>query len=185
MEVKKKPGEHVAHAVPLLAVVNPALHEHCPLEPHIPLRQLQLEGLLAITGCKQIPEPVIPSLQVVQFVGHGWHLGPKNPEAQDSHDVPVNPEAHLQVPAVVHTPEDAQLGLQAEDWSSVRESEPKLLAGSWLMSGIESQTIKGLLLLEFKAAQTAEDKVSDWAASGVVEFPASVVDRAINDDCPE
>ena len=32
---------HVAHAVTLLAVVNPALHEHCPLEPHTPLRQLQ------------------------------------------------------------------------------------------------------------------------------------------------
>ena len=73
----------------------------------------------------------------------------------------MNPEAHLQVPAVVHTPEDAQGGLQADDWSSVRESEPRLLAGSWLRSGIESQTIKRLLLLEFKAAQTAEDNVSD------------------------
>ena len=120
----------------------------------------------------------------MQFVGQGWHLGPKNPEAQDSQDVPVNPEAHLQVPVVVHTPEDAQLGLQADDWSSVRESEPRLLAGSWLTSGIESQTIKRLLLLEFKAAQTVEDKVSDWAASGVEGFP-SVVDRAVNDDCPE
>lgn len=58
------------------------------------------------------------------------HLGPKNPEAQDTQDMPVNPKAHLQVPAVVQTPEDAQLGLQAEDWSLVTESEPRLLAGS-------------------------------------------------------
>ena len=149
------------------------------------MRQLQLEGLLEITGFKQIPVPVVPSSQVVQFDGQGWHLEPKNPGAQDSQDVPVKPEAHLQVPAVVHTPEDAQMGLQAEDWSWVRESEPKLLAGSWLMSGIDSQTIKGLLLLEFMAAQTAEDKVSDWAVSGVVEFPVIVVDRAVNDDRPE
>jgi hypothetical protein len=74
-----------------------------------------------------------------------------------------NTEAQLQVPAVVHTPEDAQLGLQAEDWSSVKESEPRLLSGSWLTSGIESQTVKRLLLPEFKAAQKnqVEDKVSD------------------------
>jgi hypothetical protein len=73
VRVKKKLGEHVAHAVPLLAVVNPALHAHCPLEPHTSLRQLQLEGLLAIAGCEQIPEPLIPSsqVQVVQFAGQG------------------------------------------------------------------------------------------------------------------
>ena len=49
---------HVAHAVTLLAVVNPALH---PLEPHTSLRQLQLERLLEITAFKQIPEPVVLS----------------------------------------------------------------------------------------------------------------------------
>jgi hypothetical protein len=44
-------------------------------------------------------------------------MRPKNAEAQDAQDVPVNPEAQLQleVPAIVHTLEDAQLGLQAED----------------------------------------------------------------------
>ena len=141
--------------------MNPALHEHCPLESHTPLRQSQLEGLLEITGFKQIPEPVASSSQVVQFDGQGCHSEPKNPGAQDSQHVPVKPEAYLQVPAVVHTPDDVQMRLQAEDWSSVRESEPKVLAGKRLMSRIDSQTKKGLLLLEFTAAQTAEDKVDD------------------------
>ena len=160
MEVKKKPGKHVAHAVPLLAVVNPALHEHCPLDPHSPLRQLQLAGSLAITSVKHLPEPLVPSSQLVQFCGQAWQVGPKNPESHESHKAPVNPEAHRQVPEIVHTPEAAQLGLQAEDWMSVRESEPRLLAGSWLTSGTASQTITRLLSA-FKAAQTAEDKVSD------------------------
>jgi hypothetical protein len=115
VEVKKNPGEHVAHAVPLLAVVNPALHEHCPLGPHSPLIHLHLAGSLAITDFKHLPEPVIPSSQLWQFVGQGWHWGPKDPDAQDSHEAPVNQEAQWQVPEVVHTPEDAQLGLQAED----------------------------------------------------------------------
>lgn len=73
----------------------------------------------------------------------------------------MNPEAHWQVPEAVQTPEDAQLGLQAVDWMSERESEPKLLAGSWLTSGTASQKITRLLLPELKAAQTVEDKTSD------------------------
>lgn len=127
----------------------------------------------------------MPSSQVLQFAGQDWHLGPKNPEAQDSHEVPVNPEAHWQVPALVHTPEDAQLGLQAEDWISMRESEPRLLDGSWLTSGTASQIITRSLLPEFKATQTVEDKVSDWATSGVDVFLAGVVGRPVNDDWPE
>jgi len=138
-----------------------------------------------ITGFKHLPEPVTPSSQALQFVRQGWHLEPKNPEAQDSHEAPVNPEAHWQVPEPVHTPEDEQLGLQAEDWMSVRESDPRLLAGSWLTSGIASQTITRWLFPEFKAAQTVEDKVSDWAASGIEVLPAGVVGRPVNDDCPE
>jgi hypothetical protein len=61
-------------------------------------------------GTKQMPDPEIPSSQVVQFRGQGWHFGPKNPSAQDSHRVPLNPllghlhtgEFWSQVPELVH-----------------------------------------------------------------------------------
>lgn len=94
VEVKKKPGEHVAHAVPLSAVVKPAVQTHWPLVPQTPLRQLQVEGALVTMDFKHCPVPVIPSSQVVQLLGHGLHCGPKNPVAHVSHDEPVKPAAH-------------------------------------------------------------------------------------------
>ena len=80
--------------MPLLPVVNPALQVHCPFDPQTPFSQLHVVGSLAIAGFKHLPEPLIPSSQVVQFAGHAWHLDPKNPDEQDSQDTPVKPGEH-------------------------------------------------------------------------------------------
>jgi hypothetical protein len=60
VDVKKNPVEHLAHAVPLSAVVQPALQVHWPFDPHWPFRQLQLAGALATTGTKHLPDPEMP-----------------------------------------------------------------------------------------------------------------------------
>lgn len=92
--VKKNPGEHFEHNVPSSPVVNPTLQVHCPFDPQTPFLQLHVVGSLATAGFKHLPEPLTPSSHVLQFAGHAWHLGPKNPKAQDSQDTPVNPEEH-------------------------------------------------------------------------------------------
>ena len=85
-ESKKKPGAQLAQAVPLLLVVQPALHVHCPLPPQTPFRQLHDDGGLDTAGTKHFPVPVRPWSHVVQLEGHGWHVGPKKPDAQLSQD---------------------------------------------------------------------------------------------------
>jgi len=86
LESKKKPGAQLAHAVPLLLAVQPALHVHWPLLPHTPFRQLHDEGGFKTAGTKHFPEPVKPWSHVAQPEGHGWQDGPKNPGAQLSQD---------------------------------------------------------------------------------------------------
>lgn len=130
VDVKKNPVEHFAHAFPSSPVVNPALQAHWPLAPHAPLRQLHVAGALATTGLTHLPVPVMPSSQVVQLSGQGLHSGPKKPVAHDSHDDPVNPGAHWQVPEAEQTPEPAHGGEHADDWISTSESDPELPSGS-------------------------------------------------------
>ena len=60
---EKNPSAHLAHAVPFVAVVHPALHVHCPFDPQTPFKQLQAVELVDC-GTKQRPLPVIPSSQV-------------------------------------------------------------------------------------------------------------------------
>ena len=74
--------------MPLDAVVQPALHVHCPLAPQTPLGQLQAVEV-ATVDVRHLPESEIPSSQVVQPAGHAWHGGPKKPYAQTSQDVPL------------------------------------------------------------------------------------------------
>lgn len=114
-ESKKKPGRHLEHCVPSLPVVNPGVHEQDPSELHEPLLQLQDVGAFAMVGFKQRPVPAIPWSQVSQFDGHGWHVGPKKPGAQVSHDVPLNPGWQRHVPEEVQTPDAEQAGVHAED----------------------------------------------------------------------
>lgn len=116
VDVRKNPGEHWAHAVPLEDVVHPGLHAHCPFDPHSPLRQLHVDGAFeGRVGTRHRPEPVLPWSHDGHPAGHAWHLGPKNPWAQDSQEEPVKPVGQLHVPEEVQTPEPAHGGEQAED----------------------------------------------------------------------
>nr|GAT54431.1 predicted protein [Mycena chlorophos] len=72
----------------------------------------------------------MPWSQSAQPAGHGWHVGPKNPGAQVSQDVPLNPGAQRQVPDEEHVPELAHGDEQVEDCMSRREMDPELLEGS-------------------------------------------------------
>lgn len=73
VEVRKNPGEHFAHAVPLSAAVKPALQAHCPLAPQTPLRQLHVDDALETLGFRHLPVPVIPSSHELQPAGQGLH----------------------------------------------------------------------------------------------------------------
>ena len=183
VEVKKNPAAHFAHAVPLSAFVQPGLHVHWPFEPQMPLRQLQVEGALLTMGFRHLPEPEIPSSQDAQPAGHGWHVGPKKPEAHDSHDEPVKPGAQEHVPEAEHTPAPAHGGEQARDSISRRESEP--VEGSCVMSGTESQRMTRLFDPELTAAQTFDDRASELADKGVEEFETGVVGSDVNAAWPE
>ena len=69
-ESRKKPGAHLAHAVPLSAVVQPALQVRCPFEPHSPFKQLQVDGRLLTIDTRHRPDPEMPSSQDEQPPGH-------------------------------------------------------------------------------------------------------------------
>ena len=156
------------HCVPSLPVVNPGVHVHEPLAPHTPLLQLQVDGASATVGIKHRPVPVMPSSQVVQPVGHAWHVGPKNPEAQVSQEVPLNPVWHWHVPDVVHTPAVEQEGVHADDWISKRERDPCM--GSWAMSGTEFQMMTRLLAPASSATHAFDDTANELAVTGVEVF---------------
>jgi hypothetical protein len=99
LESKKKPTSHVAHAVPLGALVHPVRQVQVPDELQEPFKQLHLEGAFEGSGVeRQAPVPDGPSSHLSQLLGHLEQLGPKKPAAQDSHDVPVNPEGHTHLP---------------------------------------------------------------------------------------
>ena len=169
--------------MPLDAVVQPALHEHCPLAPQTPFRQLQADERLAVVDERQRPEPVIPSSQVVQPAMHAWHEGPKNPFAQTSQDVPLNPEGHVHWPDAEHTPALEHGGEQALD--SIAERDNEDTPGSWDMSGTESQIMMRSLPV-VTAIQRLEDMAIEPAEKGVDELlDAGEVGRAENCACPE
>ena len=184
VEVKKNPGKHLAHAVPLSAVVKPGLHVHCPLALQIPLRQLQLDGGLPTVAVKHLPEPEIPSSQDPHPAGHCWQDGPKKPRAQDSHAVPVNPGAHEQVPDAEHTPEPAHGGEHAADSIPRREREPALEVGSWAMSGIESQRMTRLFEPAITEAQTLDEMAMEPADKGWEALVGGVEGRRAKAACP-
>jgi hypothetical protein len=127
----------------------------------------------------------MPSSQVLQFVGHGWHLGPKNPDAQDSQDTPVNPEGHWQLPEDVHTPDAEQLGVQAEDSMSKSERAPWSVCGSCPTSGIASQTMTRPLDTVFSAIHTFDDSTRAFAGIGIDELTSGVVGREEKEAWPE
>ena len=185
MDVKKNPGEHFAQAVPLAAVVNPTLHVHCPLDPHTPLRQLQLDAGLVTVAERHRPDPDIPSSQDAHPAGHAWQVGPKNPGEQDSHDAPVNPGAQLHVPEAEQTPEPAHGGEHADDSRSRSESAPELVVGSWVRSGIESQRMTRLLGPAFTAAHTLDDRAREPADNGWDAFTGGVEGSEAKAACPE
>ena len=62
---------------------------------------------------KHFLDPVKPSSHVAQPEGQGWHVGPKNLDAQLSQDEPVKPGTQLhrpdarQVPVPTHGEEHA------------------------------------------------------------------------------
>lgn len=72
------------------------------------------------------------------------HDEPKKPDAQDSHDEPVNPVEQEHVPAAEQIPAPAQGGEQAADWTSRTESSLES-EETCEMSGIESQRMTRLL----------------------------------------
>lgn len=140
LESRKYPVAHFAQAVPLDAVVHPALHEHAPSEPQTPLMQSQLDGGLLTSGTRHFPVPCKPWSHFSQSAGQGWHVGPKNPSAQDSHEEPVKPVGQTHLPAVEHTPAPAHGGEHAEDCiSSSARGLFSVLDGSCDTSGTESQ----------------------------------------------
>ena len=63
----------------------------------------------------------MPSSHDVQLAGHGWQLGPKNPDAQDSQDEPVNPVGQEHWPEEEQTPALEQGGVHAFDCISTSE----------------------------------------------------------------
>lgn len=170
VESRKNPAAHLAHAVPLSAVVQPGRHVHVPpVVAHTPFSQLQLEGGLETVGVRQRPLPEIPSSQDVHPSGQAWHVGPKNPAEQDSHEVPLNPVGQMHVPDEEHTPEPEQGGEQAEDCISSNDREEPEPEGSWARSGTESHRIIRAPELEEDetAAQTLGASEREPAESGV------------------
>jgi hypothetical protein len=181
VEVRKKPEEQAAHAVPLEAVVKPGLHAHCPFVPQTPLRQLQVEGALATVRLRHWPVPVIPWSHFSQPSGQGLHWGPKNPSAHDSQEDPVNPGEHWQVPEAEQTPELEHGGEHALDWIST-SVRPEALAGSWVISGTESHMMSRLFEgPEVVATQTFEDSASERPVSEE-ELKLGVEGRELNSD---
>lgn len=128
--MRKKPGAHWLQAVPFAAVVKPGVQVQLPFAPQTPLMQLHDAGALGAVVTRQRPLPVRPSSHFVHPLGHAAQPGPKNPEAQLSHDAPVKPTAQVHVPAAVQIPEEAHGGEHAADSMSKRVSVLGAVVGS-------------------------------------------------------
>lgn len=90
-------------------VVHPARHVHEPEAPQTPFSQLQVEGALLACGAdRHLPDPVIVSSHTAHPTGQAVHWVPKNPGAQDSQEVPLNPALQTHVPWALHWPDAAQ-----------------------------------------------------------------------------
>ncbi|KAJ3514900.1 hypothetical protein NMY22_g14596 [Coprinellus aureogranulatus] len=129
VDVRKKPEAHFPQATPSAVDSKPVVHSHWPLLPHTPFAQLQSEGLLAIVGFRQRPEPETPSSHESQFEGQ------------------ANPAAHRQVPFAKHTPPLLHVGEQEVDSRPVRIREPAAFEGRWLTSGMGSHIVNCVLAL--------------------------------------
>jgi hypothetical protein len=68
---------------------------------------------------------------------------------------------------------------------STREREEADVDGNWPKSGIESQKMIRLFVLELTATQTLEERDSEPADNGVDTFPIRDVGRGENDAWPE
>ena len=124
----KNPSAHAEHFVPLLESTYPALHVHPPLASHTPFMQLQFAGAVVVFCLRQTPEPAIPSSHCAQLDEQGVQLGPKWDAAQASHDEPVKPALHAQVPAEVQVPPVSEQGVEQEVlWRETRERRPLML----------------------------------------------------------
>jgi hypothetical protein len=142
---------------------------------------LQLDGGLVTAAVKHRPLPEIPSSQEVHPPGHGWHVGPKKPDAQDSQEVPLKLVGHVHEPEAEQTPDPAQGGEHAADCISTSDKEVADPDGSWPTSGTESQKITRLFELELTASQTLDERDSEPAANGVDVFPIGDVGSGEND----
>lgn len=151
------------------ALVHPALQVHEPEDEHSPLRQLQVEGSFLISSVRHLPDPEIPSSQSLQPLGHAAQVGPKNPDAQDSHDEPVKPGAHVQVPDVEQIPFPEHAGEHALDWRSRTDMAPER-DPSWLTSGTDSQRMTRSVSPMLTAAHTLGAIASEDAVILVDEF---------------
>ncbi|KAJ3884782.1 hypothetical protein GG344DRAFT_83509 [Lentinula edodes] len=175
VEVKKNPEAHLEQAVPLSAVVQPALQLHWPLDPHSPLRELHEEGALVMLNARHFPVPDMPSSQSRQPEVQAWQDRPKKPDSQEA---PVKPAAHEQVPDDVQIPLLEQAGSQAEDCMSTREREPD--TASWEKFGTESQKTTRFLEPTLMAAQILDERASDCALREVEELPTGELRRDEN-----
>jgi hypothetical protein len=71
LESRKKPASHVAHAVPLGALVHPVRQVQVPEELQEPFKQLHLEGASDGSGVERhAPVPDGPSSHLSQLLGH-------------------------------------------------------------------------------------------------------------------
>ncbi|KAF7972992.1 hypothetical protein HWV62_16482 [Athelia sp. TMB] len=185
VESRKNPVAHCAHAVPLDALVHPGRQVHCPLVPHSPLMQLQLDGGLDTGALRQRPLPLMPSSQSVQPLGHFWQVGPKKPVEHVSQDVPLKPVGHAHVPVAEQTPDPEQGGEHAEDSISTSARDPDEEAGSCVKSGTESQRITRLFALPaVTATQTLWEIDNESEVMGTDVFTMGDVGSAENDPCP-
>ena len=129
---------------------------------------------------------MIPSSQEAHPAGHDWQFGPKNPAAQDSHDDPVNPVGHEQVPDAVQIPAPEHGGEQAADWISRTESELDSCE-ICARSGMESQRITRSVddELEATAAQMLEATMIEPAENVDELIEALVSGSGVNVPEPE
>lgn len=71
LESRKKPVSHVAHNVPLGALVHPVTQVQALDEVQEPFKQLQLEGAVDGIGVERhAPVPDGPSSHLSQLLGH-------------------------------------------------------------------------------------------------------------------
>jgi hypothetical protein len=139
-----------------------------------------------MTGAaKHRPLPEIPSSQDVHPLEHCSHVGPKKPDAQDSHEVPLNPVGQVHDPEAEQTPDPEHGGEQAVDCMPTRDREPADPDGSWLKSGMESQRMTRLLEFKLTASHILEARNIDSADNGVDTFPIEDVGRGVNKPGPE